>query len=147
MSRLGKYVIVLFCITFFQSFGFKKAGDDEKIDVAKYKGQKIVIGNENTNGTIRDETIILRSGQVFSHAKGNAEYKFQKKLSNGDIHHIFGVIDRAPITSFNHPGDPSFFIEEYSHGKVTNYYIWGEAGAEVPKYILEDYTDILKIAR
>ena len=147
MNRFGKYLIVLFCMTLFHAHGFKKAGGDENIDVVKYKGQKIVIGNENTNGTIRDETIILRSGEVFSHRKGKDEYKFQKKLSNGDIHRIFGMIDRAAITSFNHPGDPSSFIEAYSRGKVTNYYIWGEAGAEVPGYILEDYTAILKIVR
>jgi hypothetical protein len=147
MKRFGKYLIALLCMTIFHAYGFKKTGGDENIDVAKYKGQKIVIGNENTNGTIRDETIILKSGQVFSHRKGNAEYKFQKKLSNGDVHRIFGLIDRAAITSFNHPGDPSSFIEAYSRGKVTNYYIWGEAGTEVPGYILEDYTEILKIVR
>jgi len=147
MNRLGKYIILLFCIITVYAYGVKKGGEDDKIDVTKYKGQKIVIGNENPSAGLRDETIILHSGQVFSHVKGKDEYKFQKKISKGDIHHIFGMIGRAAISSYNHPGDLSSFIEAYDHSKVTNYYIWGERGIEVPGYILEDYTEILKIVR
>lgn len=147
MSCLRNCFIILFCMTLFQAYGIKNTGGDDNIDVTKYKGQKIVIGNENSSAGLRDETIILHSGQVFSHVKGKNEYRFQKKLTRGDIHRIFRMIDRAAISSFNHPGDQSSFIEGYNSGKVTNYYIWGEVGIEVPKYILEDYTEILKIVR
>lgn len=147
MNYLRKCFIMLFCMTLFLAYGKKIGGGDDQVDVAKYKGQKIVIGNENPSAGLRDETIILHSGQVYTHEKGKDEYKFQKKISNGDVHRIFGMIDRAAISSFNHPGDLSSFIEAYSHGKVTSYYIWGERGIEVPKYILEDYTAILKIVR
>ena len=147
MNGFRKYTIVVNCLVLFLAFGSKKAGKDDNVDVSKYKGHKIVIGTENGSGNFREETIILHSGQVFSHIKTNASYKYLKTLKKNEVRRIFAMLGRAPITSFNHPGTSSSFIEGYSRDQVTNYYIWGEKGVTEPGYILEDYTEILKMVR
>jgi len=147
MNFFRKCMVIVSCLVLFQAFGSKKTGKDDNIDITKYKGNKVIVGTETGSGNFREETIILHSGQVYSHNKVNKEYKYEKTLKKSEVRHIFAMLGRAPITSFNHPGTSSSFIEGYSRDKVTYYYIWGEQGVTVPGYILEDYTEILKMVR
>ncbi len=145
MNQGFKYLMLLFCVLIVKTQGYGKTGPDKIIDVVKYKGIKIIIGTEGGKAKIRQEKIILRSGQIYDHNIDKNEYKYIKTLTGKDVRHVFSVFSGAPITSYNHPGTTSNYVEEDHNGKISFYYMWGEEGVEVPGFILSGYTEIVKI--
>ncbi len=147
MKQVLKYFLVACSVLILVTPSFGKSGPDKAIDVAKYKGSKITIGTEGGTAKIRDEKIILHSGQVYEHDVVKNEYKYLKTLSGKDARRVFSMFDGAAKSSFNHPGTSSSFVQQDHNGDISYYYIWGEEGVEVPEYVLSGYTEILKIIR
>jgi len=139
--------MLIICFILFNNISFGKSGNDKIVDVKNYKGTKITIGTDGGVSKRRDETVVLRSGQIFYHNIENNEYKYLKTLAGKDARRIFSMFDGAAKSSFNHPGTSSSFIEQDHNGSISYYYIWGESGVEVPEYILTGYTEILKMIK
>jgi hypothetical protein len=141
-------LLILFIGTII-SFSFQKAPDGSTIDVANYKGKKVIVGTEGGVVSMRNETIILYSGQVFYHNSVINEYKYLKTLPAKKTKQVFKLIKspRLPHKQFNHPGNMSTFLEYYKRQKLVKSYIWGEPGIDVPPALDKTYSEIINILK
>jgi len=147
MKKVVQILLVIISVFAMQSICIAKKGNEKIADVKKYRGTKILIGTEGGASKSRDETVILKSGQIFTHNIEKDEYKYLKTLTGRETRKVFSMFNGVPKSSFNHPGPPSSFVEQDHNGNISYYYIWGEQGIEVPEYILSGYAEILKIIR
>jgi hypothetical protein len=140
---------ILFLIGIFASLAFQKAPGPNDIDVPTYKGKKIVLGTEGGVVAMRNETIILYSGQVYYHNTVINEYKFLKTLNSKQQKKVFKLIrnPKLPHKDFQHPGNMSTFLEYYQNNKLKKSYTWGEPGVEVPPALDKTYSEIINIIK
>jgi hypothetical protein len=131
------------------SFSFQKAPDVSVIDVDHYTGRKVVVGTEGGIVAMRNETVILRSGEVYYHNNVVNEYKYLKKLSKKQVRRVFHLAANPglPHKKFEHPGNMSTFLQEFKNQRLIKNFVWGEPGVDVPPTLDKVYSEIINIIK
>jgi hypothetical protein len=141
--------ILIICLAVWQGCAVQKPADPTKIDVGNYKGRKIIVGTEGGPASLRNETIILVSGEMYYHNNFVKDYKYLKTLNKTQKKAVFKLANNPalPHEGFNHPGNMSTFFEKYNHQKLDHKYVWGEPGVEVPEGLDQTYSGIINIIK
>jgi hypothetical protein len=145
-----KHVLFRIAVFILAASGFAfQAGTGDNIDVEHYTGKKIVIGTEGGLVSMRNETIILYTGQVYYHNNVINEYKYLKTLDKKQLKTVFKLIRTPglPGKRFNHPGKMITFLQYYKNQKLIKDYAWGEPGVEIPAALDKTYSGIINIVK
>jgi len=145
-----KWLFLFLVLGIASGFGFQKAVDPKTIDVEHYNGPKIILGTEGGIIAMRNETVILRSGEVYYHNNVvKNDYRYLKTLNRKDVKRVFHLARNPglPMGKYNHPGNMSTFLQLYRRQKLIKNFVWGEPGLEIPASLDKSYSGIINIIK
>ncbi len=143
-----RHVFIVILAAF--SLALKPDKPVQHTDVESYTGHKIIIGTEGGIVAMRNETIILHTGEIFYHNNvAKEEYRYLKTLNKKDLRQVFclGESLSLPWGGFSHPGNMSTFLQVYHNKKLIRNFVWGEPGTDVPASLDKAYSGIINIIK